>query len=113
MKPTIGSLFLILLILIGTSNAHEITSKVFCAGFAFIGEYKDIQHQYKYSNKIYDLKNSNGDLLVEQELKKRIAKIQCKELQIISNNIEDLNTGEGLSMAIALDWEDVATEKLE
>ncbi len=100
-------------LLLGCGDAQAAKSDVFYSGFVFLGEHADRKTQYKYSDQIYGIKDSEGLLLVEKELNKRIANIESKNLKLISGRLGQLDSGEGLAMAIALDWEDVTVEKLE
>lgn len=94
-----------------TSQAKKIN--VIYSGFAFLGEHTDIEKDYKYSSQIYALKDEVGRPVVEATLSKMISKSQCPAFNIVTGQLGDLKSGEGTACAIALDWEDVAVEKID
>lgn len=107
------AVLLVTLFLHGGTNAYAAKTNVLYSGFAFLGEHADITTQYKYSNKIYSLQGTDGQPLVEKALSKLMSQTKCDKYNIVAGKLGQLDSGEGLSMAIALDWEDVTVEKLE
>ncbi|WP_031484942.1 hypothetical protein [Maridesulfovibrio frigidus] len=116
-KDTARIIFVLLVLglfsVLNIVEAHAVKERVLYSGFAFLGEHADIKSQYKYSDQIYNLNNAEGRPLVEKMLSEIMQKTDSKNIEIITGELGQLDSGEGLAMAIALDWEDVAVETLE
>ncbi|WP_320006378.1 hypothetical protein [Maridesulfovibrio sp.] len=95
------------------ADAHAIKVNVQYSGFAFLGEHADIESQYNYSNQVYGFKDADGRSLVEKKLSEMVGKTEIKDINVIMGKLGQLDSGEGLAMAVALDWEDVAVEVIE
>lgn len=95
------------------ADAYAMKENVQYSGFAFLGEHADIESQYNYSNQIYSLKDADGRPLVEKKLSEMVGKTDIQNINVIMGSLGHLDSGEGLAMAVALDWEDVSVETLE
>jgi hypothetical protein len=85
--------------------------KVFFAGFAFLSEHANIEHEYRFSKKIWELKH-NEQPLIDKHINKKLENFSHSNLEIIINDLGDYQSADSLSLALALDWEDVCVEKL-
>ena len=97
------------------AEGSTMKNSVFYSGFAFLGEYADINAtgQYPYSCKINNLKIADNRPLLEKKLYEIAKNFNNESFNLIINELGSINSGDTLSMAVALDWEDVAIEKLE
>ena len=98
---------------LSAASAQTTSPDVIYAGFAFLGENTDIENDYKYSSKVYALQNSTGRSLIEDTLSKKLLQTPSPAFNIIADTLGQLENGEALSLAVALDWEDVSIEEIE
>lgn len=97
----------------GAAEAQAEKVNLIYSGFAFLGEHVDMDNQYKYSNQIYKLSGTDGRPVVEKTLSDLMLKAKCPKINIITDHLGQLQDGENLALAIALDWENVTVEKIE
>ena len=86
--------------------------KVYYAGLSFIGNHADNQKSYPYSYRLAEAKNEKGIPLLEQLLVDRVKKVQRNDLDFIINDLGNYQSGDSVSIALAIDWENVATEQI-
>ena len=86
--------------------------RVFYAGFAFVGDYKNIRENYPHSFKISEQKNPDKSCVLESALFSRVSKQTNDNFKLICDQLGNLDQGEAISVAFALDNETVAVEKI-
>jgi hypothetical protein len=94
-----------------SSYCYSNGMKVYYAGFAFIGDADKLELNYPASLKISKEKDEKGSFLLENELKKRIDKFKSNKLDL-SLGLGDIKDASAISLAFAVDWENVAIEKV-
>jgi hypothetical protein len=97
--------------LILSSAIWAAPQKVYFAGFAFLSEQANIENEYRFSKKIWELKD-NEQPLIDKHINKKLANFSNSNLEIIINDLGDHQSADSLSLALALDWEDVCVERL-
>jgi hypothetical protein len=109
-----GSILAIALVqLIFVMAAWAGPQKVYFAGFAFLSDYADIAHEYPYSKIISEVSyKSKNRPEIEAILSEKVKKISNPNIEIITDKLGDHKSANALSLALALDWEDVCTEKI-
>jgi len=108
-------LFLIILLLsfgLISSGAEASSLRVFNAGYAFVGDAKYIKNNYPYSFAISKELSGNNISILEQALSSRIRRQKPKHFKLVSGKLGNLDEGETISVAFALDNETVAIEKI-
>jgi len=94
------------------SGTHANDLRVFYAGFAFIGDNVNIETNYPHSFSISkELDNRNLPTL-EGVLRKMVSRQKTNNFNLVINKLGNLDKGEGVSVAFALDNETVAIEQL-
>ena len=86
--------------------------KVYYAGLSFIGNHADNQKSYPYSYRLAEAKNEKGIPVLEQLLVDRVKQVQRSDLDFIINDLGNYQSGDSVSIALAIDWENVATEQI-
>jgi len=86
--------------------------KVYYAGLSFIGNHSDNQKSYPYSYKLAEVKNEEGIPLLEKILVEKVRGVQRDDLDFIINDLGDYKSGDSVSIALAIDWENVAIEQI-
>ncbi len=85
--------------------------KLHYAGFAFVGDAAKVQTNYPASFVASQTKDDKGDLKLDKELKTRVEKIKSDKFDL-TMGLGDIKEGSALSVAFAVDWENVAVEKV-
>ena len=85
---------------------------VYYAGVSFIGNYADNQRLYPYSTALSNELNEDGLPVLEQELLKRIRVIDRPDVNFLIGELGDTRTGNAITMAFAVDWENVSIEQI-
>jgi hypothetical protein len=85
--------------------------KVYFAGFAFLSDHVNIEPEYRFSKKIWELKE-NEQPLIDKVIGKKLEDVSNPNIEIIINDLGDHKSANSLSLALALDWEDVCVDKL-
>lgn len=85
--------------------------KVYFAGFAFLSDHVNIVPEYRFSKKIWELKE-NEQPLIDKVIGKKLEDVSNPNIEIIINDLGDHKSANSLSLALALDWEDVCVDKL-
>ena len=85
--------------------------RVFYAGFAFIGDNVNITKNYPHALAISKEKDSE-DLLLEKVLREKVKNQNMNNFKLIIGELGNLEEGEGISVAFALDNETVAIEQI-
>jgi hypothetical protein len=96
------------------SNIYANDLRVFYAGFAFIGDNVNIEKNYPHSfsiSKEPDSRNREISML-EVVLRTMVSRQKINNFNLIIGKPGDLNMGEGISVAFALDNETVAIEQI-
>lgn len=88
------------------SNTQAGDLRVFYAGFAFIGNNVNIEKNYPYSFAV----SKENDL--ETVLRTKVEKENMNNFKLIISELGNLEEGEGVSVAFALDNETVAIEQI-
>ena len=91
-------------------DAHSEPLKVYFAGFAYGGNYGDAGATFPFTSKLLSEKNS-GQSVMERALASQVSKVQNPNLSIIVDQLGNYKTGEAVSMAFVVDWENVSTER--
>ena len=94
---------------------YLLREKVYFAGFAFLGDHSSIETAFPYSHKIWkkEVKIKNGvQPLIEKTIVDRLDGVSNPNIDLIVNELGDHKSGKALSLALALDWEDVCVEEL-
>ncbi len=94
------------------SKANAVPLRVFYAGFAFISDNTNIATNFKHSLKLSEEMDDDQVLLLEKELRSRVIRQRMRHFQLTINEHGDLDQGEGISVAFALDNETVAVEHI-
>ncbi len=102
---------LILLLCFLSSYTWADKLKLHYAGFAFVGDATKVEANYPASYKLSQQKDDQGDFKLEKELKKRIEKIKSDKFDL-TTDLGSTKEGSALSVAFAVDWENVAVEKV-
>ena len=71
-----------------------------------------IKNLIPYSYRLAEAKNEKGIPLLEQLLVDRVKKVQRNDLDFIINDLGNYQSGDSVSIALAIDWENVATEQI-
>jgi DNA-binding protein H-NS len=109
----IGFITVVVLIeILMVSLVWAIPQKVYFAGFAFLSDHSDIGQEYPYSQTVAKSERNNGDFKIEAILRKKIEKVSNPNIEIVIDELGDDQSANALSLALALDWEDVCVEKL-
>ncbi|NJB68504.1 hypothetical protein GGQ74_002177 [Desulfobaculum xiamenense] len=111
MHRKITEFFLVIAIVLFT-NTYAFATPVYYAGFAFLGDHQFISSNYPYTGVIIKELDAERSLL-ETSLIKKAQTVDNKNIELQFTSLGDLKHGESISVAIALDWEDVSTEQLE
>jgi hypothetical protein len=88
------------------SSLHANDLRVFYAGFAFIGDNVNIEKNYPYSFSI------SQKLDMEVVLRTMVSRQKINNFNLIISELGNLDKGEGIAVAFALDNETVAIEQL-
>jgi len=108
-----GNILAIVLVqLILVSAVWASPQKVYFAGFAFLSKDSDIQHEYFFSNEIWNLKSADDRHVVDVVLEQKLQKFSNPNIEVAIKELGDHESADSLSLALALDWEDVCREKL-
>ena len=75
------------------------------AGFAFLGDYSQRETRYPYTSKIANQK-VNGDSVIDKSLRSKLQGFSTSNYNL-DTGLGDLESGEGLSMALGVSYEDV------
>jgi len=95
------------------SVAWASPQKVYFAGFAFQSDASDIKDEYPYSSKIVALRTNDGkNSKIEEILGQKVDKVSNSSIKIVKGKGAH-ESGDALSLALVLDWEDVCIEELE
>lgn len=97
---------------IENASATAPVTNIYSAGFAFVGDYSAVEKNYPYTSGLFDEKDGSDVPLIEQELRLRLQSVSNSSLNIITDELANYETGEAISMAFAMDWENVSIEKL-
>jgi hypothetical protein len=112
--PLIWVLCILIGLLIGPSAWAAEKQKVFFAGFAFLSDHKDADVDFPYSRRVFELKDPGGQPRVNAALLSKLkAKTFNHELEIVTDALGEHQSAGAVSMAIALDWENVNTEVID
>jgi len=108
-----GSILAIVLVqLVLVSAVWAGPQKVYFAGFAFLSNSSDIEHEYQYSSALSERKK-NEQPLFDRILREKLENVSNPNIKIIVNDLGDHTTSaDALSLALVLDWEDVCVEQL-
>jgi hypothetical protein len=104
------SLFILTSLLNSTSFADQIN--VLYAGFAFIGDNKDIESNYPHSFAISKEKDEEGKLVLEKVLREKVLVAIMINFNFIINELGNLNDGENVTVAFALSTETISIENI-
>lgn len=91
--------------------ALEIPEKVYWAGFAFLGDSSQSKIRYPYTAKISAQKNSQGLAILDAFLTPKISGLPDHGYDL-RTGLGALKTGDGLSMAIGISYEDIYVQPL-
>lgn len=86
-------------------------TNVYYAGFAFASDYINIDSEFPYTKSILELKDENNIPLLEKELNRKIYQSNFSNLNLITDSLGDYRSGEAISLAFALSWENISTER--
>ena len=106
---SIGFYFLFASLLFSTACCAT-AEKVYFAGFAFLGDHSTIEAEYPFSGKIW--KTDENQHLREKMIVDKLASVSNPDIELIVGELGDHKSGNALSLALALDWEDVCVEEL-
>ena len=101
----------LLLICVFSTCVWADKTKLYYAGFAFIGDASKIDANYPMSSKLSKQKDDKGDFVFEKELRTRIEKIKSDKVDL-TMELGNTKKGSSMSVAFAVDWENVALEKI-
>ena len=87
--------------------------RIFYAGFAFISDYENIGQNFKHSFRLSRERESGSGLpVLENALRSRMSHVKTGNMSVVVSELGQMNKGEGLAMAFALDNETVSIEKI-
>ena len=101
----------LLLLCVFSTYAWADKTKLYYAGFAFIGDSSKIDTNYPMSSKLSKQKDDKGLFILEKELRTRIEKIKSDKVDL-SMELGNTKKGSSMTVAFAVDWENVALEKI-
>lgn len=88
--------------------------KVYFAGFAFLVESSHIDEDLPYSRKIFALKDSATNApRLNDALRSCIGRKTFTDFELVTDSLGDHQSASALSLAIALDYENVNTEQID
>lgn len=105
-------LFLVISIFISPMLTASPPVSVYYAGFSFVGNHADNAKAYPHSVALAKENGANGLPLIEQALLARMSKIERPDVNFIVNHLGDYRSGDAITLAFAIDWENVAVEKI-
>lgn len=106
-----NKILLLILVFFLVSNSYAEGLKLHYAGFAFMGNSADVEKNYPVSYKLSQEMDQKGLYKLQDELLKKILAIKS-EKYTITTDLGDLNSGSAVSLAFALDWENVSIEQI-
>lgn len=111
-KCDLIAVFIFIMGLFLTSAVSAGQQKVYFAGFAFLSNSSDIDHEYHYSKVLSELEE-NEQPIFDKALREKLENVSNPNIEIITNKLGDHNkSADALSLALVLDWEDVCVEQL-
>ncbi len=81
------------------------------AGYAFLGDHASIKSSYPYSAALLEERDDQGVPLLEIALGKHVATVRNAGLNIITASLGDYKSGDAISLAFALDRENILLEQ--
>lgn len=90
----------------------EEKTRFYYAGFSFVGNHADNLRQYPFSTALAEEVGEDGLPILEQALVRRIRQFQRPDLTLVLGELGDYRADSALSLAFAVDWENVAVEKI-
>lgn len=99
-------------VLTGQSVIASDKTNVYYAGFSFVGNYEDNQRLYPHSVALSKELNAKGLPVLEQALASKVRTVTRSDIELLFDQIGDYRSGNAVTMAFAVDWENVSVEKI-
>jgi hypothetical protein len=116
-KPFLHYLLCTLIIIatqVMCSPASAEKQKVYFAGFAFLSDHNDVEIDFPYSRKIFELKDpATGQPRLNAALLTKLKGKIFDEFDLVTDALGDHLSAGSVAMAIALDWENINTEEID
>lgn len=109
--PLIG-IALLLLALSALSMRATAAENLHFAGFALAGTAEHTARAFPQTSRLLEEKNAQGVPLLQAALWKELSARRYKNLVLKADLADDHKGHDALSMAVVLDWENIATERL-
>ena len=90
----------------------ENKTNVFYAGFSFVGNHSDNQRLYPHSVALSKELDEKGLPILEQALYSKVKSVSREDVVFVADELGDYRDGNALTMAFAVDWENIAIEKI-
>jgi hypothetical protein len=102
----------IFIALIATMSQSHAATKAYFAGFAFATDHENIGTSFPISSSLLKEIEPNGVPKLERELSQRISAATPTNIDLIIGEFGNYKSGEAVSIAFALDWENISTERV-
>ena len=86
-------------------------TNVYFSGFSFVGNYSDNQRQFPHSVALLKEVDAQGTPLLEQSLGLEVRKLNRSDINLNFGS-GDYRSGEAITLAFAVDWENVSIEQI-
>jgi hypothetical protein len=85
---------------------------VYYSGVSFAGNYEDNLEVYPYSASLAKKVGHDGLPILEQALVERVRRFERDDIDLLLGQLADYRSGSAVSLAFAVDWENVAIEEI-
>ena len=107
-----STLAALILLLIPLCSAKASPLSVYYAGFAFAGDNANVKTSFPLTSKLLEEHDPSGRPMIEAALTSRMTSVINPSLSLLMGKLGNYKSGDAVSLAFAVDWENVTTEKL-
>ena len=107
--------FLYFLVVLISFSAHASSAdkiKVYYAGFSYAGNHADNKILYPHSVALSKQLNAQGLPVLEQALLSKVKSVVRSDVEFVFDKIGDYRSDSALTLAFAVDWENVSIEQI-